>query len=200
MTSSIEKIVATREAITVYCGSSAHLSDIYLDSARAVGRSIAAAGAALITGAGRTGMMGAVAQAAQQAGAPAIGIIPQFMVDRNWHNPQMDALEITPDMHTRKKLMASLAHGCIALPGGIGTFEELTEIITWRQLGLFEGNVVILNIDNYYDPLLSMFATAVEKGFMPADHTGLYHVTSDPAQAVALALAPRTTASVTPKF
>lgn len=200
MRSSIEKITGNRPVITVYCGSSSHLSESYLETARAVGHAIGRAGAALVTGAGRTGMMGAVAEAAMAAGAPAIGVIPQFMVDRNWHNDRMDALEITADMHSRKKLMATLAHGCIALPGGIGTFEELTEIITWRQLGLYHGNIVILNHNNYYGPLLSMFAQAVQTGFMPSDHTCLYSVAECAEEAVEQALRPSESLSVSAKF
>ncbi len=191
----------TRElAVTVYCGSSAHLAPIYIDAAAELGRTLAAHGATLVSGAGHSGLMGAVADAAIAAGGRTHGVIPQFMVDRGWHHPGMDVLDIVPDMHRRKARMAELSYGCIALPGGVGTFEELMEIITWRQLGLYDGNVVILDIDGYYAPLLSMFAKGVEEGFIPADHRTLFNVASSVGEAVDMALAPHTAADVSPKF
>lgn len=185
--------------ITVYCGSSASLAPIFLESAAALGRAIADAGATLVTGAGRTGMMGAVADAALAAGGRVKGIIPEFMVERGWQHDGLSELVVTPDMHSRKTLMAQSA-ACIALPGGIGTFEELCEIITWRQLGLFGGNIIVLNTDNYYAPLLSMFATAIERGFMRPDHTGLFKVAATAEEAVAFALAEPSSQTFTPKF
>lgn len=185
--------------ITVYCGSSSTLAPVFLESAAALGRAIASAGATLVTGAGRTGMMGAAADAAIAAGGRVKGVIPEFMVERGWQHNGLSELIVTPDMHSRKQLMAQSA-ACIALPGGIGTFEELCEIITWRQLGLFKGNVVILNTADYYGPLLSMFATAIEKGFMRADHSTLFSVASSAAEAVEMALAEPSANSFSPKF
>lgn len=185
--------------ITVYCGSSATLAPVYTEAARDLGRAIAGAGATLVTGAGRTGLMGAVAGAALEAGGRAVGIIPQFMVDRGWQHDGMSELIVTPDMHTRKQLMAE-SYACIALPGGIGTFEELCEIITWRQLGLFKGNVVIYNESDYYGPFLSMFAKAVQEGFMRADHTALFSVATTAREAVELALAEHNPTVFSPKF
>ena len=187
-------------AVTVYCGSSAHLAPIYLDSAAALGRMLAERGVTLVSGSGRNGLMGAVADAAIAAGGRTHGVIPQFMVDRGWHHTGMDVLDIVPDMHSRKARMAELSYGCIALPGGVGTLEELLEIITWRQLGLYHGNVVILDINNYYAPLLSMMAKGIEQGFIPADHTKLFDVASTVAEAVDYALAPRRDIEVAPKF
>lgn len=187
------------KTITVYCGSSSELPPVFLESAAALGRAIAAAGATLVTGAGRTGMMGAVADAALAAGGRVRGIIPQFMVDRGWHHSGLSELVVTADMHERKSLMAQ-STACVALPGGIGTFEELCEIITWRQLGLFGGNVVIYNTEDYYGPLLSMFATAIEKGFMRPDHLGLFKVASSAAETVEMSLAAPDRKTFTPKF
>lgn len=194
------KTSANKKYVTVYCGSSSQLSEIYLNAATALGKEIANAGATLITGAGKTGMMGAVADAALNNGGDVHGIIPQFMVDRGWQHNGLTELEITPDMHSRKSRMAALATGCIALPGGVGTFEELTEIITWKQLGLFKGNVVIYNVDGYYDALLAMFDTAVKAKFIPADHTKLYSVATDAAEACRLALLPTSDITLSPKF
>ncbi len=189
----------TEKSITVYCGSAANLAPAFIESAVALGRAIACAGVTLVTGAGRTGMMGAAADAALAAGGRVRGIIPQFMVDRGWHHSGLSELIITADMHERKKLMAQ-STACVALPGGIGTFEELCEIITWRQLGLFDGNIVIYNAEGYYDPLLSMFATAIEKGFMRPDHSRLFNVASSAVEAVEMALATTGNKTFTPKF
>ena len=186
--------------VTVYCGSSAHLAPIYLESAALLGRMLAERGATLVSGAGRSGLMAAVADGAIAAGGRTIGVIPQFMVDRGWNHTGMAELEIVPDMHTRKKRMAELAHGCIALPGGVGTFEELMEIITWRQLGLYHGNIVILNLNNYYAPLLSMFEQGIQEGFMPADQYRLFKVASSVEEAIDYALASDTDVKVSNKF
>lgn len=187
------------KAVTVYCGSSAQLAAVYVEAAEALGRELAHRGAVLVTGAGRTGLMGAVADAALAAGGRVEGIIPQFMVDRGWQHTGLSKLTVTPDMHTRKQLMAA-SHGCIALPGGIGTFEELCEIITWRQLGLFKGNVVIYNVSDYYGSLLSMFAKAIEQGFMRPDHRALYAVASTAAEAAEMALQTHIETEYSPKF
>ena len=116
--------------ITIYCGSSANLAPEFIEAASALGRRIAAAGATLVYGAGRTGLMGAAADAALAAGGKVTGIIPGFMVERGWHHKGLTDLVVTDTMHTRKEKMAATATGIIALPGGIGTFEELTEAIT----------------------------------------------------------------------
>lgn len=189
----------TPKGITVYCASSTDLAPEYFAAARLLGEEIARTGLPLVTGAGNMGLMGAVNSAAIGAGGFTIGVIPEFMVERGWQHTGLDELIVTPDMHDRKSTMASLARGVIALPGGIGTFEELCEIITWRQLGLFAGNVVILNVNDYYKPLLDMFTAAVGQGFMRPDHVRLYSVATAPREAVEMALAiPDVTFS--PKF
>lgn len=188
------------KAVTVYCGSSAHLAPIYIEEAAAVGRGLAAAGVKLITGAGRTGLMGAVVDAAIAAGGVTHGIIPDFMVKRGWHHQGMSVLDVVGSMHQRKERMAQLSYGCIALPGGVGTFEELMEIITWKQLGLYKGNVVILNTANYYGPMLSMFEQAIREGFIPADHFRLFRVASTAQEAVDYAIAAYNNISPSAKF
>ncbi|MDE6206736.1 MAG: TIGR00730 family Rossman fold protein [Muribaculaceae bacterium] len=177
------------KSVTVYCGSSTTIAPRFLAAGAELGRRLAEAGATVITGAGYTGMMGAVADAAMEAGGRVVGVIPQFMVDRGWHHRSLSTLEITEDMHARKSRMAALSTAAVALPGGIGTFEELTEIITWRQLGLYHGNVVICNIDGYYDPLLAMMDRAVAENFLPADHRALYSVATSAEEACRMALA-----------
>lgn len=174
--------------ITVYCASSVTVAKVYFEAAESLGKEIARRGLPLITGAGSMGLMGAVNDAAIKAGGMTIGVIPQFMVDRGWHHKGLSRLEITDGMHRRKELMAELSRAAIALPGGIGTFEELLEIITWRQLGLYHGNIVILNVNGYYDKLLDMLDTAIEQKFMKPDHKMLWSVAQSPEEAIEMAL------------
>lgn len=174
------------KTITVYCASSSNIDEAYFQAARELGRLIAECGITLVNGSGQTGLMGAVNQGAIDAGGKTVGVIPQFMYDRGWNHPGLSELIVTPDMHRRKEKMAELADAVIALPGGIGTFEELTEIITWRKLGLFNGPVIILNTLGYYDPLLKLFSDAVAKGFMRTLDLGLWKVAETPQQAIEL--------------
>lgn len=189
-----------KKSITVYCASSNDLDPIYIEAARQLGAAAAGRGVNIVTGAGYTGLMGAVADAALGAGGTVTGIIPQFMVDRGWHHRGLTRLVTVDTMHSRKAMMASESCAAIALPGGIGTFEELLEIITWRQLGLFGGNVVILNANNYYDPLIAMMRQAVEQGFMRPDHMRLFTVAATVDEALAAALARPEQLTFTPKF
>lgn len=131
--------------------------------------------------------MGAAIDGAQAAGGVTIGILPQFMIDRGWNHPDLTQTISVADMHTRKAEMARLARLVVALPGGIGTFEELMEIITWRQLGLWAGEIWILNTLGYYDPILAMFRRAEEMGFMRKAAAAeapdeLFHVASTPEE------------------
>lgn len=176
------------EAICVYCASSAHIDQSYIDAAYELGCLIADSGNAMVCGAGRTGLMGAVIDGTLSHGGEAIGVIPQFMVDNGWHHPQLSHMEITPDMHIRKETMARMAKATIAMPGGCGTLEELLEIITWRQLGLYNGKIVILNINNYFDPLLAMLNKAINDGFMKSDHCNIWQVANSPEEAITIAL------------
>ena len=178
-----------QHTVTVYCASSDRLDPVYVNAAYELGQALALAGARLVTGGGKTGLMEAVERGVLERGGTAIGVIPQFMVDRGWHNTALSQLEIVPDMHTRKATMARLSTASIALPGGIGTFEELMEILTWRQLGLYDGNIVIYNVNGYYDPMLEMLERCIEQGFMSAKYRSLYAVATDVEQAVKYALA-----------
>lgn len=177
-----------RQAICVYCASSALIDSTYIDAAHRLGQLIARAGKALVCGAGNTGLMGAAINGALSQNGTTIGVIPRFMVEHNWHHPQLTHIEITDDMHSRKQLMARLSFAAIAMPGGCGTLEELLEIITWRQLGLYDGKIIIININGYYDSLLKMLDTAIEEKFMRPDHARLWEVATTPDEAVALAL------------
>lgn len=179
-----------QKTIAVYCASSAILDSKYYDAAERVGQLLARHGAAVVNGGGRMGMMAAVNDGALSQGGTAIGVIPQFMVDNGWHHTGLTRLEVVDSMHTRKATMAAMSTAAIALPGGIGTMEELAEIITWRLLGLYDGNIVILNLDGYYDPLLAMFENAVANNFMKEEHRDLWIVTTSPEQAVEAAMRP----------
>lgn len=189
-----------KKGITVYCASSTNIDSKYFESASELGAEIARRGITLITGAGAMGLMGAVNDAATAAGGRTVGVIPQFMVDRGWCHNNLSERIITSDMHSRKEKMAALSFAAIALPGGIGTFEELLEIITWRQLGLYEGNIVILNINSYYDPLLDMLDKAIKEKFMKPDHNKLWIVASSPREAVEMAISDSSNNKFSNKF
>ena len=130
------------------------------------------------------GLMAACADAALEAGGEVTGVIPRFMVEQGWCHKGLTELIETADMHERKEVMARLSDGTVALPGGVGTLEELLEIITWKQLGLYDKPVVILNTHGYFDPLLAMLRRAVDERFMRPQHAGLWTVASTPAEAV----------------
>lgn len=186
--------------VAVYCASSPTLAPEYYEAARETGRLLALGGAAVVNGGGRMGLMAAVSDGALQAGGEAIGVIPQFMVDNGWHHTGLTRLDVVDSMHQRKSSIAAMSAAAIALPGGIGTFEELTEILTWRLLGLYDGNIVILNLNGYYDPLLQMFSRAIDDHFMKPEHRSMWQVASTPDEAVRLALAPCTVHKFPQKF
>lgn len=174
--------------ITVYSASSGQVPEKYVEAARELGRLIARGNHTLVNGAGRTGLMGAVTDACLAEGGRAVGIIPQFMVEQHWQHEGMTELIVTPDMHRRKERMAEMSDACIALPGGVGTLEELLEVITWKQLGLYVQPIVILNTDGYYDPLLQLLRRAVDERFMRSLHADIWRVAATPAEALKLAL------------
>lgn len=174
--------------ITVYSASSGQVPEKYVEAARELGRLIARGNHTLVNGAGRTGLMGAVTDACLAEGGRAVGIIPQFMVEQHWQHEGMTELIVTPDMHRRKERMAEMSDACIALPGGVGTLEELLEVITWKQLGLYVKPIVILNTDGYYDPLLKLLRRAVDERFMRSLHADIWRVAATPAEALELAL------------
>lgn len=178
----------SNKGVTIYGASSQLIPVEYLDAGRLVGRLLADRGVDVICGGGRAGIMAAAIEGALEVGGTATGILPRFMIEKGWQHPSLTKMVETPDMHSRKELMASMSRGVIAMPGGVGTLEELLEIITWRQLGLYHGNIVILNIKGYYDPLLAMLQRTIDQHFMNPDHATLWQVATTPAQAVSLVL------------
>lgn len=173
-------------SVCVYSASSTKIDPVYFDAARELGTLLGQKRIRLINGAGNMGLMSAVADAAMEAGGEVTGVIPSFMVEQGWHHTGLTRLVEVDSMHERKKMMADLSDAIIALPGGCGTLEELLEVITWKQLGLYLNPIVILNIKGYYDPLLRMLATAVDENFMRRQHGDIWHVAATPLEAVSL--------------
>ncbi len=188
------------QGITIFCGSASGVDPQYIRQAELLGQAIASAGLPLIYGGGRMGLMGAVGRSCRAAGGHTVCVIPQFMVDRGWNDPDASETIITDSMHTRKATMARLSQAVIALPGGIGTFEELTEIICHRQLGIYHGNIVLLNINGFYDPFIATLHSAITAGFMPSDHARLWTTANNAAAALSAALTPASTTHLSPKF
>ena len=173
-------------SVCVYCASSTQIDEKYFRAAKELGTLIAQRGLRLITGAGNMGLMCAVEDAALAAGGKVTGVIPSFMIQEGWHHTGLTELIETTSMHERKQTMATLADGAIALPGGCGTFEELLEIITWKQLGLYLGPVIILNIDGYYDHLLALLDRALKDKFMRDIHAHIWQAATTPEEAIEL--------------
>ena len=153
-------------SICVYCGSRPGERPEFTQAAQAVGTWIGERRGQLVYGGGRTGLMGAVAEATRAAGGRVVGIIPQALVDRELANQLCDELHVVETMHERKAMMGERADAFLTLPGGIGTFEELFEMWTWRQLGYHDKPVGVLNVASYYDGLLSFLKHSVDEGFM----------------------------------
>ena len=173
-------------SVCVYSASSTKIDPVYFDTAYELGTLLGQQHIRLIYGAGNMGLMSAVSDAALAAGGEVTGVIPRFMVEQGWHHTGLTRLVEVESMHERKKMMADLSDAVIALPGGCGTLEELLEIITWKQLGLYLNPVVILNVKGYFDPLLAMLQRAVEENFMRTQHGSIWHVAKTVREAVEL--------------
>lgn len=172
--------------VCVFCASSANIDERYLADARELGNLLAQGGWRCVNGGGAVGLMGAVTDGTLDAGGEVTGVIPKFMVDNGWCYDRLMDVVVTADMHQRKQMMSNMADAVIALPGGVGTLEELLETLTWRQLGLVKVPIIILNTLGYYDPLLAMLRHAIDEGFMKPSHSQLWQVAATPADAVAL--------------
>jgi len=159
--------------ICVFCGASPGNDPRHAEAARALGRAIAARGLELVYGRGSIGLMGTVADAALAAGARVIGVIPQVLQIRELAHRGLSELRVVGSMHERKALMAELSGGFIALPGGMGTLEELSEVLTWAQLGLHARPVGLLDVGGYYRPLVAFFDQAVASGFLRPAHRAI---------------------------
>lgn len=174
--------------VCVYSASSTKIDSVYFETARELGTLLARTSIQVVNGAGNMGLMAAVSDATLAAGGHVTGVIPRFMVEQGWHHTGLSELIEVNTMHERKQKMAALSDAIIALPGGCGTLEELLEIITWKQLGLYLNPIVILNAQGFYDPLLEMLSRAAEEHFMRPAHLDIWKVASSPAEAVSLLL------------
>lgn len=166
-------------SICVYCGSRPGADIRHADAAVAVGRWIGERSGQLVYGGGRNGLMGRVADSTLKAGGRVIGVIPRALVEKEWAHHGCDELHVVDTMHERKRLMAEHADAFLALPGGIGTFEEFFEVWTWRQLGYHDKPVGLLNVGGYYDGLLAFLSQGVQSGFMDSWQMDLVRVSTD---------------------
>jgi uncharacterized protein (TIGR00730 family) len=153
-------------SVCVYCGSRPGVKTEFTQAAQAVGSWIGAHGGQLVYGGGKGGLMGIVAHATLQAGGRVVGVIPKALVEMEAANHDCTELHIVDTMHERKHMMAERADVFLALPGGIGTFEELFEVWTWRQLGYHDKPIGVLNVEHYYDQLLEFLRSTVEQQFL----------------------------------
>lgn len=168
------------QSICVFCGSSPGTRSLYQTSAEQLGQALVERGIRLVYGGGNVGLMGIIADAVLAAGGEAIGVIPEFLVAKELAHQGLTQLHIVDSMHTRKAMMAELADGFIALPGGYGTFEEFCEVLTWAQLGSHQKPCGLLNVNGYYDKLLAMFDHAVEEQFVRPRHRELVLEAQEP--------------------
>lgn len=172
----------TALSVCVYCGSRFGAAPAFHAAAQAVGQAIGARGWRLVYGGGNVGLMGAVADAALAAGAEVVGVIPERLVGLEVGHRGLTALHVVETMHDRKRLMAELADVFVALPGGIGTFEELFEVWTWRHLGYHDQPIGLLNVDGFYDPLLAFMQQTQAAGFVDAAQQAMLTVGTEPGE------------------
>lgn len=170
--------------ICVYGASSDNIAEEYKQAAYQLGKALAAKGWNCINGAGSAGVMRAVSDGFLDGGAKAVGIIPQFMVDNGWHYSRLSEIISTPDMHQRKQMMAQRSQCSIAMPGGCGTLEELLEIITWKQLSLYNKPIVIFNINGFFDSILQQLEHCIAQQFMKSTHKHLWFTANSVQQIV----------------
>jgi uncharacterized protein (TIGR00730 family) len=168
------------KSICVYCGSSSGISPRYAEQARGMGAALAARGIALVYGGGNVGLMGAIADEVLRRGGQVTGVIPQALMDKEVGHRGLTQLHVVKNMHERKAMMAELSDGFIAMPGGIGTLEELFEVFTWAQLRFHDKPIGILNTDGYYDGLLGFVSHMVTQGFVRPEQAKLLMAEADP--------------------
>ncbi len=159
--------------LAVYCGSATPADPIYIETARMVGRALAMRGIGLVYGGGRLGLMGAVADAALEAGGEVIGVIPEALVGAEVAHEGCTELHVVPGMHERKRAFTDLSDGFVTIPGGVGTMDELWEAISWAQLGYHTKPVGVLNVAGFYDHLIAFNAHMIAVGFIRPQHAGI---------------------------
>lgn len=171
---------ASLGAVCVFCGAKPDVSEVYLETARGFGELLAKAGSPVVFGAGRMGMMGALADGAIAAGGHTIGVIPETLVDLELAHPGISELHIVETMHERKGLMHEHSQAFVALPGGLGTFEEILEALTWAVLKYHSKPVALLDVGGYWESFIASLDHAVDEGFFRRDHRELLIVEEDP--------------------
>ena len=172
------------QSVCIYCASSTQIDSVYTEAAAQLGLLLGQRNLKVINGAGSIGLMRTVADATIQAGGTVTGVIPRFMVENGWGYTSLTEVIEVETMHERKQKMVSLSDAVMALPGGFGTLEELLEIITWKQLGLYPKPIVILNTNRYYDLLLKMLQYAFDEKFIHHQHANIWKLANTPEEAV----------------
>jgi uncharacterized protein (TIGR00730 family) len=172
--------------VCVFASSSSRIDNSYAVAAAELGSLFAMSGTGVIYGGGGIGLMGVLADAVIEKGGTITGVIPSFMNDEGWGHPHVREMIVTGDMGERKKNMFARADAVVALPGGIGTLEELTEAITLKQLGLFKGPVIILNTLGFYEPLIYLLERMIKGNFMRDEHKGMWNIASTPGEVIDL--------------
>jgi uncharacterized protein (TIGR00730 family) len=166
--------MTTPSSVCVYCGSSADVALPYRAAAAELGRMLGERGITLVYGGGRVGLMGLVADSALAAGGAVIGVIPRVIVDMEVAHPNLTELIVVETMHERKRIMAERSDAFVILPGGLGTLDEMFEILTWKQLGLHNRPIVIVNLEGYWEPLLALIRHGAREGFIRSGNPDLF--------------------------
>ena len=172
--------------VCVFASSSSRINNEYADAASELGILLARAGIEVVFGGGGIGLMGKLADAVIENNGRITGVIPSFMKDEGWDHSDVNEMIITPDMGERKKQMFAMADAVVALPGGVGTLEELTEAITLKQLGLFRGPIIILNTLNFYKSLIDFFEQMISEHFLRYEHKGIWEIANTPEEVMTL--------------
>ncbi len=168
------------QSVAVYCASSTKIDSCYFQAAQKLGEVLAKNNVRCCNGAGRMGLMAAVSDAVLQNGGKVTGVIPEFMCEMGWQHQGLTELLVVDSMHERKRRLMEMSDAAIALPGGCGTMEELLEVITWKQLGLYLKPIVILNVNGFFTPLLNYFEQLIDGNFMRAEHGKIWTVVDSP--------------------
>lgn len=172
--------------VCIFASSSSRINSKYADSASELGVLLARAGTEVVFGGGGIGLMGILADSVIRNNGIITGVIPSFMKDQGWDHSNVNDMIVTSDMGERKKQMFAMADAIVALPGGVGTLEELTEAITLKQLGLFRGPVIILNTMNYYNSLIDFFEHMISENFLRHEHKAIWEIAATPAEVIVL--------------
>lgn len=172
------------KAVAVYCASSTFVGEAYIADAVRLGQLLAENGVTLVYGGGAVGLMGAICDAVKAHGGKAIGVIPRFMVEKGWLRPGLDQVIEVGTMAERKRIMAEISDAAIALPGGVGTFDELMDIVALKKLGIYLKPVVIVNTCDYYQPLSTLLERSVEEHFQDEKFRHVWRMANTPDAAI----------------